>query len=245
VTADDYEFLVGEASNDVRVRRCLGPRLQDLDAAGTPPLAWRAGDPWTFGGIVRAPGAVTVVIVPDQGVTVPRPEPTPDLVREVRAHLETRRDLTAHLEVVGPRYLPVIVSVDVVIWQRAIQAGADRARVKADTLDRIRAFLHPTRGGASGSGWDVGQPVFTSDLFAAIMPAADLGYISALQVKPDTPAYHFPPLNPAGTADNYKAPLERPPLPTAFAASVRVADYELVCAAADALHVVNTSVAQD
>jgi hypothetical protein len=205
VTADDYEFLAGEASNQVLIQRCLPPRLDGN------------GDPWTYGGIIRAPGNVNLIIVPDQGDSVARPEPTWDLIRQVRGYLEPRRDLTANLAVLGPRYLPVIVTVNVVVWQQAIDAGADQAKVQADTLKLINAFLHPTRGGPSGAGWQVGQPVFTSDLFQAIMPAPDLGYISALQVRPDAPAY---------------SPQDRPFDQPDFAASVRVADYELVCAAA-------------
>ena len=116
-----------------------------------------------------------------------RPEPTRDLIAAVSAYLEPRRDLTAHLQVIGPRYLPVIVSVNLVVWQEALDAGADQDKVEADTLDRIRTFLHPTRGGPDGAGWQVGQPVFTSDLFRAIMPSEDLGYISTLQVRPTPP----------------------------------------------------------
>jgi predicted phage baseplate assembly protein len=249
VTADDYEFLAKEASNDVAIQRCLPPRLQANDATGPPPLAWHKGDPWTFGGVVRAPGNVNVIIVPDQGLSVARPEPTQDLIREVRAYLEPRRDLTANLAVLGPRYMPVIVTVDLVVWQQAIDAGADKDKVHDDTLDLIATFLHPTEGGPSGSGWTVGQAVFTSDLFQAIMPAEDLGYISNLQVRPDIPAYHYPPINPAGTDGNYSPLLERPFGLSPFGASVRLADYELVCSALPGSdgkpkHQVNISVAQ-
>jgi predicted phage baseplate assembly protein len=248
VTSDDYEFLAGEASTDVAIRRCLTPRVQTVPGPGTQP-AWQAGDPWTFAGIIRAPGNVSVIIVPDQGPTVTRPEPTQDLIEQVSAYLESRRDLTANLQVIGPRYLPVIVSVGLVVWQQALDAGADQAKVKADTLDLIRAFLHPTRGGPDGTGWQVGQPVFTSDLFRAIMPAEDIGYIATLQVAADVPAYHFPPLNPQGTIGNYHDNTERP-FPALlssgqpqFGASVRVTDYELVCAAADSSHQISLGVA--
>jgi hypothetical protein len=238
VTVDDYEFLAREASTDVAIQRCLTPRVQ---AAAGP--AWQKGDPWTFAGITRAPGNVNMIIVPDQGPSVARPEPTQDLIRDVSAYLEPRRDLTAHLQVLGPRYLPVIVSVALVVWQEALQAGALQAKVEDDTLDQIRAFLHPTRGGPSGTGWQVGQPVFTSDLFRAIMPLEDLGYISTLQVRPDIPAYHLPPLNPNGTVSNFNPALERPFPLSGFGASVRVADYELVCAAADSSHTITSTVA--
>lgn len=241
VTADDYEFLAREAGQELAVVRCLTPRLQTADAPGAAPPPWLKGDPWGFAGITRAPGNVTVVVVPDQGEAVARPEPTPDQLRAVRAHLEPRRDLTTHLDVVGPRYLPVVVTVEIVVWQQAVDAGLDLKDVSADTLRRIRSFLHPTAGGPAGGGWQVGQPVFSSDLFRAIMPAEDVGYISSIALRPDVPLYHFPPINPAGTAANYDAGRERPIPLSGNGASVRVADYELVCAGADDAHRITTT----
>ncbi len=240
VTVDDYEFLAREASNDLRIRRCLPPRVHAADAPGQPP-PWRAGDPWTFGGLVRAPGTVNLVIAPDRAVEVPRPEPTQDQIRLVQAYLDERRDLTARLEVVAPRYLPVIVNVEIMVWQEALDAGADRAAIEAETRARIQKFFHPTSGGPEGKGWEVGAPVFTSDVFQALMPTKDLGFISVLQVKPDTPVYHFPPLGPGGA---YKGDVERPFALSTFGASVRLADYELVCAAADAVQQVKTTPVQ-
>ena len=70
VTADDYEFLAREASNDVRIVRCLTPRLQAAVAPGPAPAAWQKGDPWTFAGIVRAPGNVNLIIVPSKETAV-------------------------------------------------------------------------------------------------------------------------------------------------------------------------------
>ena len=240
VTVDDYEFLAREASNDLTIRRCLPPRVHTVDGPGAPP-PWRAGDPWEFGGLIRAPGTVNLVIVPNRGLEVPRPEPTQDQIRLVQGYLDARRDLTARLEVVPPRYLPVIVTVEIMVWQQALNAGADRAQIEAETRDRIQAFLHPTRGGPGGTGWTVGQPVFTSDLFRALMPTEDLGYISVLQVRPDIPAYHFPPMGPGGT---FRADVERPFALSTFGASVRLADYELVCAANDAAQLVKTTPVQ-
>jgi hypothetical protein len=209
VTAEDYEFLARELATNVRIVRCLPPRLQEN------------GDPWTFGGITRAPGNVNVIIVPDQGEEDTSPEPTSDLVREVQAFLDRRRDLTAKLQVLGPRYLPVIVEVELTIWKQAIEAATDLKMVQVDTLGKIKAILHPTRGGEKQAGWQVGQHVFVSDLLKAIMPADDIGYISNLQVRADTPAYR-PPGRPFQNASS--------------GASVRVADYELICAAEDGRH---------
>jgi hypothetical protein len=234
VTVEDYERLVEAAAPNIRIRRCLTPRLQTADlpgpAAGDPPT-WRKGDPWTFAGILRAPGSVNMIIVPGHGPDIPRPEPTQEQLRQVRAYLEFRRDLTAQLAVYGPRYLPVVVKVEITLWPEARDAGVIAAEVEADTLSKIRLFLHPTSGGPAAKGWQIGQPVLTSDLFSAIAPPDDVGYISLLQVRADPPLYHFPPLNPLGTAANYDADRERPMRLDQYGASVRVADYELVCAA--------------
>ena len=239
VTAADYEFLGREARPDILISSCLTPRAQAANGPGVPP-AWQQGDPWAYAGIIRAPGTVNLVIVPDQGPLVARPEPTRAQLSEVQAYLDDRRDVTAHLQVAGPRYLPVVAQVDLVIWQQAITAGADPDAVEADIRAKVVRFLHPTYGGIRGAGWQLGQAVFTAHLFQVITLPADLGYVSDLQVRPDVPIYHFPPLNPAGRADNFNAALERPFGLSEVGPVVRVADYELVCSADPSAHVINS-----
>jgi predicted phage baseplate assembly protein len=211
ITAEDYEFLAREASNEVVITRCLTPKVGS------------DGTPWSYAAIIRAPGTVNVVVVPDQGPGVSRPAPTPELLADVLAYLDQRRDVGAHVQVTGPRYCPIIVSTEIVVWRDEFKDP-----VRSQTLDRITAFLHPTRGGPGGTGWQVGQPVFSSDLFQAIMPAADLGYISSLQIRPGVPPY-------VGNADPTVA---RPFWQPNLAASVRLTDYELVCAADRGAHTV-------
>lgn len=232
VTAEDYAYLAREATRDVVTSRCLTPVLEQ-------------GVPWTFAGIVRAPGTVNLIIVPDQGTSVRTPTPTDELIQVVREHLDRRRDMTAQLAIHGPRYLPVVVTVTISVWQQAFDAGANEDTVRKDTQKKITDFLHPTGGGPAGKGWQIGQPVFNSDLFRAIMPSQDVGFISNLQIRPGIPLYHFPPLNPTGTGENFDAAKERPfpllPAGTtdpAGGASVRLADYELVCAAVDGAHTI-------
>jgi predicted phage baseplate assembly protein len=211
ITAEDYEFLAREASNEVVITRCLTPKVAT------------DGTAWTYAAISRAPGTVNVVVVPDQGPAVSRPAPTPELLADVLAYLDSRRDVGAHMQVIGPRYCPIVVSAEIVVWRDEFKDP-----VHSQTLDRITAFLHPTRGGPDGAGWQVGQPVFSSDLFQAIMPAPDLGYISSLQIKPGVPPY-------VGNADPTQA---RPFWQPNFGASVRLTDYELVCAADPSAHTV-------
>ncbi|MBM2613998.1 baseplate J/gp47 family protein [Actinoplanes sp. LDG1-06] len=225
ITAEDYEFLAKEATTDVRVARALPPRL--LDAAVGP---FKAGDPWPYAGLTRSPGSVFVVVVPDQGDTVDRPVPPPELLREVQEYLDQRRDLSAQLRVVGPLYLPVVVETQIFVWDAAFKAGVELKAVETETRRRIKQFLHPTRGGPAGTGWEVGQPVLVSDLFRALMPADDVGTIARLQIRADVPAYH------PGDPSTFAWQNERPFPLSPPGASVRLADYELACAAADGAH---------
>jgi hypothetical protein len=122
-----------------------------------------------------------------------------------------------------------------VVWQEAMNAGADPTAITEDLRQRLTGFLHPVHGGADGTGWQLGQSVFAANVFQAIMLPPDIGYISNLTIRPDTPAYHFPPLNPSGTAANFN-PLERPLALSGPGPVVQVADYELVCSADPAEH---------
>ena len=100
----------------------------------------------------------------------------------MQGYLDERRDLTANLEVNGPRYLPVKVTAKIVIWKRAKESGVDVRRGEGEHKEKIRRFLHPTRGGPDGRGWQVGQHVFVADLFKAIMPPEDIGYIELMTI---------------------------------------------------------------
>lgn len=231
VTAEDYEYLAREATTDVAIVRCLEPRMNRAAGPGAPP-AWLKDDPWTFGALDRASGNVNLIIVPDYGAAEPRPQPNEDLVHEVQRYLDRRRTVTAHLVVSGPRYVPIKATVEVTVFQRAIDNGVvtSAAAVAATTQASITAFLHPTRGGREGLGWQMGQAVYIADLFKAIAPDDDVGFISKVAIEAQVPLYHQPPLGPGGTWDDAR---ERPfslslGLP---GAAVRLTDYELVCSA--------------
>jgi Baseplate J-like protein len=223
VTADDYEYLAREATTDVAVVRCLEPRLHETNNSPW----WTTGDPWDFGELDRVPGNVHLIVVPDYGPEEPRPEPNSDLLLEVLGYLDKRRDLTARLQVTGPRYLQVVVTATLGVWQRAIEGGLTTVAAAEQELQRrIRRFLHPVHGGPDGHGWQVGQHVFIADLYRAVMPSEDIGYISNIALTAEQPPiYHLPPVGKGGAW----TPGKRPFALALAATAVRVADYELVC----------------
>ncbi len=207
VTIEDYAYLAREVTTDVAKVQALAPR------------SGSTGAPWTFGGIDRSPGNVTLIVVPYPRPNEARPEPTPKLVREVQADLDRRRDLTARLRVTGPRYLPVRVTADMYVWQSAIAGGLldptlNGADAYAALVQRIQRFLHPVTGGADGTGFEVGQSLFIAELFNAIKPDGDIGYLALIAVEAQTPAY---------------SPTARPFPLSPLGAWVRAADYELIC----------------
>jgi len=202
VTAEDYEFLATESSTELATVRCLVPR----DDYAQP-----------FGGLDRTPGNVHVIIVPNLGPGISAtPQPTEDLVHEVIEYLDRKRDITARLNVTGPRYLPVDVSIAASAWQKAVDAGLilGPGDVQTYIVGKIQQYLHPVVGGLDGKGWKVGQNVFIADLYKAIMPSEDIGFISDLQIQSGAPLY---------------TPPARPFAPSPLGAWVRVADYELIC----------------
>jgi Baseplate J-like protein len=221
VTARDYRVLALEASDDVKIAGALGPQLH---TDNHPPL-WRAGDPWTFGGLDRSRGNVNVIIVPDADVDkVDSPQPTLDLLRAVQAYLDARRTLTARLAVTGPRYLPITVVADVVTRKKAVDDHKVKpGQLAGEVAQAIQRYLHPLS--RPHRCWRVGESVDVAKLVEAVAPRDDLGFISAITVTPATPLYHFPPLGPGGPF----IPLDERPELGPVGATVPVADYELVC----------------
>ena len=207
VTVEDYTYLAMQSSSELSTACCLAP----YDPYAPPPYGTGP-----YGGLQRGAGNVNVIVVPALGPAVSAtPMPTPELLQQVTAYLDGCRDLTALLEVTGPRYLPVNVQISASPWQSAINSGliANGTDMQTFIQQQIALYFHPVVGGAGGTGWKVGQNVYIADLYTAIMPPENVGFISALTIQAGTPLY-------VGG---------RPFLLGPAGAWVRLADYELVC----------------
>jgi hypothetical protein len=166
---------------------------------------------------------VNLIVVPDLGPGTPRPELSLALAREVHRVLDRRRDVTAELAVRGPRYVPVGIKVAVQVFQRAKDDGliSGKEEVHNAVRKNIERFLHPVYGGRSGAGWAIGESVFESDVYQAIRPPDHLGYISALDLLLERPAYFVP-----GPVTGQRPNID---VIDKDAKQVRLFDYELVC----------------
>ncbi|MFI0607085.1 MAG: putative baseplate assembly protein [Anaerolineae bacterium] len=140
----DYEALAREASPDIAFARALPGR----EPNGRP-----------------HPGAVTLLILPDNADR--RPVPSIGLREAVRRYVSAQApgDLAAagRIYVSAPRFHEIEVSATVAVIDPS-EAGAVEQRVRR-ALER---FLHPIFGGPDGDGWTMGRDVYLSDLAAVI-----------------------------------------------------------------------------
>jgi predicted phage baseplate assembly protein len=126
-------------------------------------------------GCQRAPGVVTVLILPH--LPADRPVPSPGLRRAVSAHLNRRRVIGTRVEVAEPRYVTVTV--------RATVTALPGMRT-GDVADAVRRalhrFLHPLTGGPDGTGWPFGRDVYRSEVLAVIDEVPGVAHVHALEL---------------------------------------------------------------
>lgn len=217
VTVDDYELIARAAAPGIAITRCLPPRLHERNEPGG-----RPGDPWTYGNLQRPPGVVNVIVVPDLGTTDTQPRPSLALAQDVIRALDRGRPVATSLRVVGPRYVKVKVRATVTIFPTAIAQGLipNEELARAGIEQEIRDFLHPVHG-RQGRGWQVGESVYVSDLYQAIRPAENVGFITSLKLAPEKLLYI--------TGDDAEDQRPIPDTIGELSNQVRIADYELIC----------------
>lgn len=127
---------------------------------------------------VRVPGAVTVVVIPDNTVAIPDnddqpPKPSGDLISRVCAMLDEKRLLTAEVFVKGPEYQKVRVE--------ALVTAAPYASFDQVTISVIKAIdklLDPRRG-------EFGKELFPTSLFSTILQVPDVEAVLSLNIFVD------------------------------------------------------------
>lgn len=148
VTAEDFEFLAGEASPQVARAKCIQTRT---DGSSSVP-----------------PGTIELLIVPvlptERERTPDTLQPSPELLERVREYLDERRLLGTQLVVDGPAY--VGVSVEARLY---VQPHRDPEQVRQQVADRLTRYFDPLLGGPDGAGWPFGRPVHLSEVQSVIL----------------------------------------------------------------------------
>jgi hypothetical protein len=168
VTLEDYEDLAMLATPEVARAKCVPLlNLQDnaLDTqnpSNQPP---------------KAPGGVSVIIVPRSSDS--HPLPSLELIKRVQNYLEIHAIATAKIWVVGPVYVEVSVTVEIV------PTSIDHASaLKRDVNKALIDFLHPLTGGFDRLGWQFGRRPHESDFYALLEAVPGVDHIRTLSVNP-------------------------------------------------------------
>jgi predicted phage baseplate assembly protein len=157
VTAQDFEFLCGEASPRVARALCLPVKE----------------------------GSIPVCIVPgitpsDRLLEAHELIPDDELMREVAEYLDERRLIGTTVELRPARYRGVSVVVNVQAARRA-----DLSRVEADVAQALYAYLNPLVGGSLegiGSGWEFGRALNQGELFGIVHAVEGVDFVKILRV---------------------------------------------------------------
>jgi predicted phage baseplate assembly protein len=152
VTADDFAFLA-EQTPGVLIARAAAVPLAHPSFPGTP-----------------VPGAVTVVVVPQNDE--PNPTPSGVTLEIVCAHLNLHRLLTCEVYVRPPVYRKIRIEADIVA-----RTDADLAETRGLVEDALTEFFHPLRGGTDGSGWPFGGAIYYSDVSRVALGARGVSRI--------------------------------------------------------------------
>lgn len=127
---------------------------------------------------LRAPGVVTVVILPM--ISAPRAQPSLGLRSIVRHYLNRRRIIGSRIEVIGPTHTQITVRAQV---QRT--SGADAVRVKTEVSQALLDFFDPLEGGPEGRGWPFGRDVYRSEVLQVIDNVNGVENVIALEILAD------------------------------------------------------------
>lgn len=129
---------------------------------------------------VKVPGAITVVIVPDNDKMPP--QPTSDEIQAVCRYLEQYRLLTTELYVKGPNYTAVHVTARVESKPYASPDLVSQAVKKA-----INGYLNPLT-------WGFGQEFYPTSLYGIIQNVKDVFAVPILEILVNNKPYDTPQL---------------------------------------------------
>ena len=181
VTVQDYEDLAYEASSEVARARAFPPRSYDLVLNNPLNRRWiTPGDVDNYKNRSTHPqienvGEVEIIIVPDS--PVPQPIPSLDLINQVKTYLLNHSDKVMTLNVRGPIWIPVTITVDIVPTSLQTAVSLD-TRV----IDRLNEFLHPLTGGMNRLGWAFGRRPQDSDIYALLGSMAGVDHVRRLNM---------------------------------------------------------------
>ncbi|MBB6735597.1 putative baseplate assembly protein [Cohnella zeiphila] len=119
-----------------------------------------------------SPGAVTVVVVPDNDQKTPMP--SEGYLRTIAGHLDDRRLVTTEVHVIAPEYVEVTVHATVIVEPYFTEENERIVKALANMLRPL--------GGENG-GWPFGRTVHRGDVYSAISRVNGVAYVQELWLE--------------------------------------------------------------
>jgi hypothetical protein len=160
VTLTDYESLAKSTPGTVVSRAAAHPNLHPSFPC------------------LKAPGIIGLTILP--ALPVPRPQPSPGLIRAVRAYLNPRRVIGTRIEITGPSYREVAVRATV-----TAVTTASKSLLAAKIVDALNFFFSPFTGGPDKEGWPFGRDVYRSEVLQVIGDVPGVVHVLSLELVAD------------------------------------------------------------
>lgn len=175
VSIDDYADLACKASPEVARAKCMPA----CDVQGG------HGDQGDQSGLEyeARPGSICVIVVPKNGGERSslhdgmRPQPSFELLKNVKEFLDHRKPVGIDLTLLGPEYVSIGITVEL-----AWVSDRPSALALTNVETRLNQFLHPITGGPRGFGWDFGQRPHVSDFYPLLGALEGLDYIRSLEL---------------------------------------------------------------
>jgi len=159
VTAEDFEFLAGEASPKVARAVCVPPQV--------------TGGPVALHLVPR-------LIPADRRLDYDELVPDEDLLQEVSEYLDERRLIGTTVELLPCAYRGLSVVVN-------LQASplADTARVEEDVAHALYTYINPLVGGTPtgpGQGWAFGRALNQGELYGVVHAVEGVEFVKILRI---------------------------------------------------------------
>ncbi|MDF2662004.1 MAG: putative baseplate assembly protein [Paenibacillus sp.] len=159
VTAEDFEWLARDAYPNIAKVKCMANRNAKME---------------------KAPGAMTLVVLPKEGQAgLPA---FPELKKRVETYvLQRASSLVAwpeNIRVVPPVFLEISITAVV-----AVEHFDDVLPAELEAVQKLNRFLDPLGGNFDGQGWEIGQTVHPSVFYALLKTIRSISFVEKLYMS--------------------------------------------------------------
>jgi hypothetical protein len=128
------------------------------------------------------PGYVSVIIIPkckENTSYCNNGLPTDVLKKRIKDYLDARKLVTTRLRVVGPDYQKANLKIWISLKENTLRETVTQEAVKKE----IREYFDPVTGGKDGKGWELGRPIYRSEVFQLLEGIKGVDYVMKVKIN--------------------------------------------------------------